>query len=71
MTIKPDSNAVQHQAAAQATDSTPSDRPAYIYASAGISERQGQVPVWLWAVVFLLLAWGIYYLVEYWNAPLA
>ncbi len=43
----------------------------YIYESAGIAERDGHIPVWLWAVVVTLLIWGIYYLVTYWNAPLA
>lgn len=35
-----------------------------------ISEREGHVPVWLWLVVVLLLVWGIYYLVAYWNTPI-
>jgi hypothetical protein len=43
----------------------------YVYASAGISERQGNVPLWLWAVVVSLLIWGVYYLVTFWNAPVA
>jgi hypothetical protein len=42
----------------------------YVYASAGIAERDGHVPVWLWVVVVSLLIWGVYYLVTYWNAPL-
>ncbi|MEO8342301.1 MAG: hypothetical protein ABI536_00645 [Gallionella sp.] len=42
----------------------------YIYESAGISERKGNVPAWLWIVVVALVIWGIYYLVTYWNAPL-
>lgn len=39
----------------------------YLYQSAGITERQGKVPVWLWIVVVSLVIWGIYYLVTYWN----
>lgn len=42
----------------------------YTYESAGIAEREGSVPGWLWGVVALLLMWGIYYLVAYWNAPI-
>lgn len=42
----------------------------YRYESAGIAEREGHVPLWLWLVVVSLLIWGIYYLVTYWNAPL-
>jgi len=43
--------------------------PVYTYQSAGITERKGNVPIWLWIVVASLLVWGIYYLVSYWNAP--
>ena len=39
----------------------------YLYESAGIAERQGKVPPWLWMVAASLLIWGIYYLVTYWN----
>lgn len=42
----------------------------YTYESAGIAERTGNVPVWLWAVVISLVIWGVYYLVTYWNTPL-
>jgi hypothetical protein len=42
----------------------------YVYESAGISEREGNVPVWLWVVVVTLLLWGFYYLVTYWSAPI-
>lgn len=42
----------------------------YSYQTAGISEHQGSVPLWLWIVVFSLLIWGFYYLVTYWNAPI-
>jgi hypothetical protein len=41
----------------------------YTYESAGIAEREGSVPFWLWIVVVLLLVWGVYYLVAYWNPP--
>jgi hypothetical protein len=43
----------------------------YSYQSAGITEREGHVPVWLWIVTAALLVWGVYYLVSYWNAPVA
>lgn len=46
-----------------------SGTPLYVYESAGVSERKGNVPIWLWLVVASLLIWGIYYLVAYWNAP--
>ncbi len=47
------------------------DCPVYMYASAGVTERKGTVPIWLWLVAIALLIWGIYYLVTYWNAPVA
>lgn len=43
----------------------------YTYESAGIAERKGSVPIWLWIVAVSLLIWGIYYLVTYWNSPVA
>lgn len=43
----------------------------YTYESAGIAERKGNVPIWLWIVAVSLLIWGIYYLITYWNAPVA
>lgn len=43
----------------------------YTYENAGIAERKGHVPIWLWIVAVSLLIWGIYYLVTYWNAPVA
>ena len=42
----------------------------YTYESAGIAEREGSVPIWLWIVVVILLIWGAYYLGAYWNAPI-
>ncbi len=56
-------------ASKQAAPRHASDYPAYTYESAGITERRGEVPAWLWAVVVSLLVWGVYYLVTYWNAP--
>lgn len=41
----------------------------YRYESAGITEREGRVPIWLWLVAASLLIWGVYYLVSYWSAP--
>lgn len=46
------------------------DQAVYLYESAGITERDGHVPAWLWLVVVGLLIWGLYYLVTYWNAPI-
>ena len=43
----------------------------YTYESAGIAERKGHIPIWLWLVVASLLVWGVYYLVTYWNAPVS
>ncbi len=57
---------------AATTRPRPSDVPGhsvYAYESAGITEREGHVPLWLWLVVVSLLIWGIYYLAAYWNAP--
>lgn len=45
------------------------EQAVYTYESAGVAEREGNVPLWLWSVVILLLIWGIYYLFTYWNAP--
>lgn len=45
--------------------------PVYVYESAGITEREGQVPLWLWLVVVSLMIWGLYYLFTYWNAPIS
>lgn len=41
----------------------------HVYETAGIMEREGHVPLWLWAVVAVLLIWGLYYLVAYWSIP--
>ncbi len=43
----------------------------HVYESAGIAEREGQVPLWLWLVVVSLMIWGLYYLFTYWNAPIS
>jgi hypothetical protein len=42
----------------------------YVYESAGISEHEGSIPIWLWVVVVTLFLWGFYYLVTYWSAPI-
>ncbi len=47
-----------------------SENTVYTYTSAGVAERQGNVPIWLWVVMISLVIWGLYYLVVYWNAPL-
>jgi len=41
----------------------------FIYKDSGIREKHGYVPVWLWAVVIALIAWGAYYTVKYWTPP--
>jgi hypothetical protein len=51
--------------------SGPPAESVYTYATAGIGERKGHVPVWLWLVVISLTIWGIYYLHKYWNPPVA
>lgn len=51
-----------------ASGDTP-DFPVYTYETAGVTERSGNVPAWLWVVVVSLLIWGVYYLVTNWNAP--
>jgi hypothetical protein len=38
----------------------------YAYTTAGITEREGRVPTWLWVVVISLLIWGAYYIFTYW-----
>ncbi len=62
----------QAEAANDARQSAIEQRPGdevYTYAAAGVTEREGRVPLWLWLVVVALLVWGVYYLVVYWNAP--
>jgi hypothetical protein len=46
-----------------------SDDSTYTYKTAGITERAGYVPRWLWLVAAGLVVWGIYYLITYWQAP--
>ena len=41
----------------------------YTYQSAGIRERHGYVPVWLWVVYIGLIVWGVYYTWTYWTPP--
>lgn len=43
--------------------------PAYRYQDSGIRERHGHVPLWLWAVAVVLVAWSVYYLIDYWSPP--
>ncbi len=54
---------------ARSAAGTEAERPLANYESAGITEREGNVPIWLWIVVVSLLLWGLYYLVTYWNGP--
>lgn len=44
-----------------------SDDVPYRYTDSGIQERHGHVPVWLWAVVVIVLAWGVYYVITFWS----
>jgi len=39
----------------------------YLYQNSGIQERPGTVPLWLKLVSVGLLAWAIYYTIQYWN----
>jgi len=41
----------------------------YLYGAAGLRERHGYIPLWLWAVVLALSIWGVYYLITYWEEP--
>ncbi|MBI5890739.1 MAG: hypothetical protein HZB47_08695 [Nitrosomonadales bacterium] len=65
--------AAENEAKAAPVDhvKTAPERGYFIYESAGITERDARVPVWLWVVAVSLLIWGIYYLVTYWSAPAA
>ncbi|HUO44783.1 MAG TPA: hypothetical protein VMT94_07730 [Burkholderiales bacterium] len=56
--------------AAPAADKAETENTVYLYENAGIEERHGHIPAWLWAVVIVLSAWGIYYLITYWQPPL-
>jgi hypothetical protein len=47
----------------------PDENHVYTYQSAGIAERKGRVPPWLWVVAMLLAIWGLYYLIAFWNPP--
>ncbi len=40
----------------------------YLYKDSGIHERSGAVPNWLKLVYAGILAWGIWYLITYWNS---
>lgn len=37
------------------------------YQASGIKERKGKIPLWIWFVTLVLIAWSIYYLVTYWS----
>lgn len=53
----------------QEKDDRAANDPRYYYRDAGIVERHGRVPPWLWAVAAALTIWGIYYLVANWSPP--
>lgn len=64
----------EHQTSDSRSDRSTSDprtcaepRRPYVYRHAGISEREGTIPVWLIAVVVGLLVWSAYYRVRYWS----
>ncbi len=69
MSEKQNKNEVTSAEAANAQSAAEHVNFVYAYESAGITEREGNVPIWLWVVVVFLLIWGFYYLVTYWNAP--
>ena len=71
MTDMRDDKAVKEAAVsgAQPPSGSEAERSVYNYESAGITEREGNVPIWLWIVVVSLALWGLYYLVTYWNGP--
>jgi len=48
---------------------TPPEERIHEYEAAGIRERTGRVPLWLWAVSVGLLVWGAYYIVGNWSPP--
>ena len=70
MSEKQSKNEVTSAEAASAQSAAEHVNFVYAYESAGITEREGSVPIWLWVVVVFLLIWGFYYLVTYWNAPI-
>ena len=41
----------------------------YTYETAGITEREWHLPIWLWDVAGALVIWGLYYLITYWTDP--
>jgi hypothetical protein len=51
------------------TDAAAGNHSVYTYETAGITERQGHIPLWLWLVVIALVIWSVYYLITYWQAP--
>jgi len=70
MTDSKNTNQTEPAVRRQPATERASSPPVFVYESAGISERKGNVPIWLWLVVASLLIWGVYYLVAYWNAPI-
>lgn len=41
----------------------------FIYKDAGIQEKHGYVPGWLWLVAIVLVVWAIYYTYANWAPP--
>lgn len=41
----------------------------FIYKDAGIRERHGYIPAWLWLVAVVLVVWGVYYTLHFWQPP--
>jgi hypothetical protein len=41
----------------------------FVYKDAGLTECHGYIPRWLWVVVVVLVIWGGYYLITYWESP--
>ena len=34
-----------------------------------VASRHGRINWWLWAVYIIMLAWAVYYAIEYWSLP--
>ena len=54
----------------QQTPETPNragNEQPYLYRHAGIEERDGRIPLWLWFVAVGLVVWSVYYTIVYWT----
>lgn len=62
-----ENKATQTEKGGQADPHSPDTE--YTYQTAGLRERHGTIPGWLWGVYIGLLIWGAYYLWAYWTPP--